>query len=331
MVGVVRRREFITILGGAAIAWWRDGLAQTSTKVYRLGSLDPVRPLSATSPDATILLGVLKEDGYTLGGNLAYDARGASGDNSRLPDLLNDFKASGVDVIVTLGYPATLAAKIAGIPTVVASGVGDPVATGLVKSLAQPGGTVTGISDNATTLSTKRLSLLKELLPKLHRVAMLWNADDLGMSLRYEASAAAASSIGVIVQPLGVREPDDFTKAFETMDRELPDAILMMSDTLTILNRKRVFDYAEAKHLPAIYESEPYVRAGGLMSYGADRKESFQRAATLVDRIFKGAKPADLPFEQPTRYLFAINLGIAKTMGLEIPPNLLAFADEVIE
>src|SRR5215471_16697603 len=243
---------------------------------------------------------------------------------TRLPEVMEDFKASGVDAIVTIGYPATLAAKTAGIPTVVAAGVGDPVATGLVKSLAQPGGTVTGISDNATTLSTKRLSLLKELLPNLRRVAMLWNADDLGMSLRYEASAAVARSIGVIVQPLGVREPHDFTKAFETMDREPPDAILMMSDTLTVLNRKYVFDYAAAKRLPAIYESEPYVRAGGLMSYGGDRRESFQRAAAMVDRIFKGAKPADLPFEQPTRYLFMINLGVAKAIGLTIPNNLLA-------
>ena len=326
----MRRREFITILCGAAIGSC-DAFGQPSTKVYRLGSLDPARPLSATGPDAMIILGALAERGYALGRNLFYDARACGGDNSKLPDLLQDFKASGVDVIVTIGYPATLAAKTAGIPTVVAAGVGDPVATGLVKSLAQPGGIVTGISDNATTLSTKRLSLLKELLPRLRKVAMLFNADDLGMSLRFEASAAAASSIGVTVQPLGVREPNDFTTAFELMDREPPDAILMMSDTLTLLNRKRVFDYAAAKRLPAIYESAPYVQNGGLMSYGADRKESFQRAAALVDRILKGANPADLPFEQPTHYLFLINLGVAKAMGLEIPPNLLALADNVIE
>jgi putative tryptophan/tyrosine transport system substrate-binding protein len=327
----MRRRDFITLLGGAAIAGSRDTLAQTSTKIHRLGSLDPARPLSATSADAIVLLGELGQRGYTLGQNLAYDARASGGDNSKLPDVLQDFKASGVDVIVTIGYPATLAAQAAGILTVVAAGVGDPVATGLVKSLARPGGFVTGISDDAITLSTKRLSLLKELLPGLRRVAMLWNADDLAMSLRYETSAVAARSIGVAVQPLGVREPNDFARAFETMDREPPDAILMMSDTLTVLNRERVIDYAVAKRLPAIYESEPYVRNGGLMSYGADRKESFQRAAALVERIFKGAKPADLPFEQPTRYLFVINRGIAKAMGLDIPPNLLALADEVVE
>jgi putative ABC transport system substrate-binding protein len=323
----MRRREFITLLLGPAVAP-RDALGQATAKIYRLGSLDPARPLSANSPDATTLLSALAERGYMLGRNLAHDARASGGDNSKLPEVL---EASGVDVIVTIGYPSALAAKTAGIPTVAAAGVGDPVATGLVKSLAHPGGIVTGISDDATTLSTKRLSLLKELLPHLRRVATLGNADDLAMSLRYEASAAAARLVGVTVQPLGVREPNDFAKAFEMMDREPPDAILMMSDTLTVLNRKSVFDYAAAKRLPAIYESEPYVRAGGLMSYGGDRKELFQRAAALTDRIFEGARPGDLPFEQPTRYKFMINLGVAKAMDLAVPPQLLALADEVIE
>jgi putative ABC transport system substrate-binding protein len=213
----------------------------------------------------------------------------------------------------------------------VAFGVGDPVATGLVANLARPGGNITGISDVATTLSTKRLGLLKELLPKLHRVGMLWNKDDLGMSLRYDASAKAAGAIGVDVQAVGVREPDDFNEAFTAMDREPPDAILMVSDSLTMLNRKRVFDYAAIHRLPAIYEYDPLVHEGGLMSYGPDLHESLERAASMVDRIFKGEKPADLPFEQPTRYLFVINLKTAKSIGLDIPPTLLALADEVIE
>jgi putative ABC transport system substrate-binding protein len=229
------------------------------------------------------------------------------------------------------GYPTAVAAKAAGIPTVVAFGVGDPVATGLVVNLARPENNITGISDVATTLSTKRLGLLKELLPKLHRVAMLWNKDDLGMSLRYTASAKAAEAMGVEVQAVGVREPDDFNEAFAVMDREPPDAILMVSDSLTVLNRKRVFDYASAHRLPAIYEYDPLVREGGLMSYGPDLKESFERAASMVDRILKGAKPADLPFEQPTRYLFVLNLKTAKSINLEIPPTVLALADEVVE
>jgi ABC-type uncharacterized transport system substrate-binding protein len=327
----MRRREFFTLLGSAAAAWSRDGVAQTSTKIFRLGTLAPGLPISANSPQGAILLAALAERGYTLGQNLAFDARGAGGEKSKLPQLLQDFKASGVDAIVVIGYPTALAAKAAGIPTVIAFGGGDPLATGLVESLARPGANVTGISDVATTLSTKRLSLLKALLPKLRRVAMLWNRDDLGMSLRYEASAKAAVSLGATVQPLGVREPDDFNGVFEAMDRDPPDAILMVSDSLTTLNRKRVFEYATAKRLPAIYEYDSLVRDGGLMSYGPDLTESFQRAAAMIDRIFKGAKPAELPFEQPTHYMFVINLNAAKAIGLDIPPSLLALADEVIE
>ena len=184
---------------------------------------------------------------------------------------------------------------------------------------------------DAAALSTKRLGLLKAISPQLRRVAMLWNKDDLGMSQRYEASAKAAQEIGVTVQPLGVREPNDFDEAFAAMDREPPGAILMVSDSLTLLNRKRVIDYAAEHRLPAIYEQDFVTRDGGLMSYGADPKESFDRAAALVVRIFKGEKPADLPVEIPTRYLFVINMKTAKAMNLTVPNNLLALADEVIE
>jgi putative ABC transport system substrate-binding protein len=326
----MRRREFITVIGGAA-TWPLAARGQQAARIFRLGTLTPSLPISATSPLGAVLLGELAQRGYTLGQNLAFDARSAGGEKARLPQLLLDFQASGVDAIVATGYPTAVAAKTAGIPTVVAYGAGDPVATGLVVSLARPGGSITGISDDATTLSTKRLSLLKGLSPKIQRVAMLWNRDDLGMSLRYEASAQAAQSLGVAVQPLGVREPDDFIGVFEAMDRDPPDAILMVSDSLTTLNRKRVFDYAATHRLPAIYEYDPLVRDGGLMSYGPDLKESMQRAAAMVDRIFKGAKPSELPFERPTRYLFVVNLKTAKAIGLEFPPALIALADEVIE
>jgi putative ABC transport system substrate-binding protein len=168
-------------------------------------------------------------------------------------------------------------------------------------------------------------------VPGLRQVAMLWNQDDLGMTLRYRASAQAAESLGVRVQALGVREPDDFEAAFAAMNADMPDAILMVADTLTNLNRKRVFDFAVERRLPAIYELAFLVRDGGLMSYGPDLRELYERAAALVDRILKGARPADLPFEQPTRYLFAVNLKTAKAIGLEVPPMLLARADEVIE
>ena len=327
----MQRREFVALLGGMAAAWPQAVIAQTPSKIHRLGSVGPVDPLAENTPRGSVLLRELARRGYTLGQNLSYEPRGARAQLSRLPEFFQEFKAKQIDVVVTVGYPATLVAKSSGLPTVVAYGVGDPVATGLIDRLARPGGNITGISDMAAELSTKRLSLLKLLMPTLRRVAMLWNKDDLGMTLRYEASAKAAASLGVTVQPLGVREPEDFDEAFAAMNREPPEAILMVSDSLTILNRRRVFDFAAARRLPAIYESENLVRDGGLMSYGAELKESFERAAALVDLIFKGAKPADLPFEQPTRYRFMLNLNTAKAIGLEIPKTLLALADEVIE
>jgi putative ABC transport system substrate-binding protein len=327
----MKRRDFIALFGTVVIA---PGVAITQTpgKVYRLALVSGGGIVPETALYAKLLLGGLAKLGYTPGQNLAFEGpRGTAGQPVQLPRLMEELKAAKVDAIVVIGYPTAVAAKAAGLPTVVAFGVGDPVATGLVVNLARPEGNITGISDVATTLSTKRLSLLKELLPKLHRVAMLWNKDDLGMSLRYDASAQAAAAMGVEVEAVGVREPDDFNEAFAVMDRQPSDAILMVSDSLTVLNRKRVFDYAALHRLPAIYEYDPLVREGGLMSYGPDLRESFDRAAAMVDRIFKGAKPADLPFEQPTRYLFVLNLKTAKSIGLEIPPTVLALADDVVE
>jgi putative ABC transport system substrate-binding protein len=175
------------------------------------------------------------------------------------------------------------------------------------------------------------MALIKQAVPKAQRVAVLWNMDDIAMSNRYDASDGAARSLGVTVQALGVREPNDFNSVFEAMDRERPDAILMVADSLTILNRKRVYDYAGEHRIPAVYEYDFLVRDGGLMSYGPDMKESVERAADLVVRIFKGARPGDLPFEEPTRYPLVINLKTAKATGIQFPPNFLALADEVIE
>jgi ABC-type uncharacterized transport system substrate-binding protein len=326
----MQRRKFVTLLAGAVFAGPRAVLAETS-KVYRLGTLTAGPPMSAAAGDGAILVEGLKRRGYTLGRNLAFEARGVMGNVGQMPQRMQELKAANIDVVVTVSYPAALVAKSSNIATVIASGSGDPVETGLVASLAHPGGNVTGISDVAEMLTTKRLSLLKEMSPQLRRIAMLWNKNDLGMSLRYEASAKAARDLDVTVQPLGVREPDDFNEAFEVMNREPPDAILMVSDSLTLLNRKRVFAYAAERHLPAIYEAESIAREGGLMSYGPDRREVFDRTAALVDRIFKGTKPADLPVEQPTRYVFVLNLKTAKATGLTVPNTLLALADEVVE
>jgi putative tryptophan/tyrosine transport system substrate-binding protein len=326
----VKRREFLGFLCCTAIAAPRAAVAQTS-KIFRLGTLSVTSPIPPTEGAGAMLIAGLSQRGYALGQNLAYETRGTAGKLSQMANLMQELKAANVDVVMTIGYPAAVAAKASGLATVIAAGSGDPVVTGLVESLARPGGNVTGISDDAGALSTKRLGLLKAISPQLRRVAMLWNKDDLGMSQRYDASAKAARDIDVTVLPLGVREPDDFNEAFAAMDRNPPDAILMVTDSLTLLNRKRVFEYAAEHRLPAIFEQDFMARDGGLMSYGADPRGSFDRAAALAARIFQGAKPADLPFEIPTRYLFVINLKTAKAMNLTVPNNVLALADQVIE
>src|SRR6202167_1974075 len=273
----MKRRDVLQllVLAGAAIAGPRAAAAQTSSRVFRLGTLTVGPTIPPTAGTGAMLIAGLAQRGFTLGQNLAYEARGAAGNVGQTPNLVQGLKAANVDVVVTVSSPAAAAAKESGVATVIASGSGDPVKTGLVASLARPGGNVTGIADDAAALSTKRLGYLKALSPQLRKVAMLWNKDDLGMSQRYDASAQAAQEIGVTVEPLGVREPDDFNEAFAAMDRDPPDAILMFSDSLTLLNRKRVFDYALQHRLPAIYEQDSIARDGGLMSYGSDQKESF--------------------------------------------------------
>lgn len=326
----MRRRAVLQVLASVAAITPQRGWSLRGP-VARVGFLTPGPLLAQTDARVAAIMTGLLEHGYAPGRNLIIEQRAALGRTQDLPLLAQELAAAKVDVIVTNGFPPALAAKATGLPTVAAAGVGDPVATGLIGSLARPGTNVTGISDDASELSTKRLGLLKELVPQLHRVAMLWNQDDLGMSLRYKASSEAAVGLGVAVQALGVREPDDFNVAFTAMDRERPDAILMVSDSLTVLNRRRVFDYAAAHRLPAIYEAEMFVRDGGLMSYGADSTESYRRAAGFVDQILRGANAAELPFERPTRYVFALNLKTANASGVQIPPLLLARADVVIE
>ena len=228
-----------------------------------------------------------------------------------------------VDVIVTFGYPAALAAKVSAneTPTVV-SGAGDPVATGLVEGLSRPGGYLTGVTELSTELSAKRLEILRDAVPDLRRVAMLWNAADLGMTLAHPRLGS---------KTLGVREPNDFEQAFTEMTRHRPDAILMVSHALTIPNRKRVVEFAATNRLPSIFEAAALVRQGGLTSYGPKQSDIGERVAEFVVRILRGARPADLPLELPTRIDLVINFKTVKALGLAIPPALLARADEVIE
>ena len=218
------------------------------------------------------------------------------------------------------------------IPIVMAPAAGDAVAGGLVASLARPGGNVTGLSDESILLSGKRMEILTETVPKASRIAVIWNANDEGMTLRYREIEKAARILKVEVQAFGVRAPDDFPGAFSTMMQRRPDAVFLVADNLTIGNRKQLAEFAANNRLPAMYEFSLFVHdAGGLMSYGPNIASQFRRAAYYVDRILKGAKPADLPVEQPTTYELVINLEVARALGLTIPQSVLVRADEVIK
>jgi putative ABC transport system substrate-binding protein len=325
----MKRRAFIAGLVGTAVGS-RVTIAQS--RIYRVGVINPGDPFPDTSYFGSAIIHGFAKEGYGIGRNLLLDQRGAQGHKDRLPDLVDELVAAKVNVFLIVGYDPVLAIKqrAATVPAVITQ-AGDPVALGLVESLAHPGGNITGISDVSVELSPKRLELLKEMAPQLNRVAMLWNADNLGMTLRYRAAAEAAKVLGVSVQPLGVREPEDFQEAFAAMTRDMPDAILMVADRLTTLNRRRVYEFAAAHRLPAIYEYDLFPRDGGLMSYGPNMADTYERAAWLIDSILKGAKPAELPFEQPTKFELVINLKTARELGIPVPPTLLARADEVIE
>jgi putative ABC transport system substrate-binding protein len=297
----------------------------------KIGLMSPAPP-PALAAVSTGLAAALAQRGLVSDRDFTIELRSAEGKVERLPVLAKELVDAHVAVIVTSSYPAARAASDAtsAIP-IVSINAGEPVETGFAATLAHPGGNVTGLSDMSSELSAKRLELLRLVVPGMKRVAMLWNAEDLGMTGRYKAASAGAATMGIAVQALGVREPDDFNSAFAAMVREKPDGILMVTDILTLLNRKRVFEFADAHHLPAIYEFDNLTRDGGLMSYGADGKEVLARVSDLIMRILKGAKPADLPFEQPTRFLFVVNRKTADSDGLTLPQSLLERADEVIE
>ena len=329
----MRRREFLETLSVAVGAAPPCGAAaQARPDAHRIGLLSTAAPVTPDDGFGPSLFRALAQRGYALDRNLLVETHGVMGTVERLPQLVDRLVADQVEVIVTFGYPAALAAKqrSAAVPVVLV-GAGDPVATGLVDSLARPGSNVTGVTEIATDLSAKRLELLKEVVPTIGNVAVLWNADDLAMTLRYRAVEATGRALGVAVRPLGVRAPDDFEAAFSAMTRDPPDAILMVTDTLTRLNRKRVYEFAAAHRLPAVYEEDSFARDGGLMSYGPDRDEVLDRAAGLVDRILHGARPSELPLEQPTRFRVAVNLKTAEALGLTVPQSVLFSADELIE
>ena len=329
---LVVRSAFIVSLALAFLAAPFPGAAQPPSKEFRVGHLFGGGRTPDGLPPGPLREG-LRELGYVEGRNVTYEARFAEGKVDRLPGLAMELVRVKVDVIVAQGGPAAVAAKQATstIPIVIAPASGDAVATGLIASLARPGGNVTGMTDEVVQLSAKRMEMLKEALPKARLIAVIWNANDEGMTLRSRGIEQAARTLRLEVQTLGVREPDDFDVAFSTMARRRPDAMYLVADAVTSMHRKRLIEFAATHRIPAIYEFSFLVRDGGLMSYGPSPEEAFRRAALYIDRIFKGAKPADLPAEQPTRYYFTVNLKTATTLGLTIPPLLMQRADDVIQ
>jgi len=325
------RRTVILAFGGSLLATPFVSHAQKVAKVWLIGFLaNGARPADGAPPAA--FRQALEELGYVGGKNVTYIGRWSETKFERLPGLAVELVGLDVDLLLTTGAPAAEAAKAATstIPIVVVV-PGDADATGLVASLARPGGNITGISDPATELSAKRLGLLKEAVPSATRVAVMWNANDRAMTLRYNEVERAARVLHVNVEPLGVRGPDDIDAALSNMTRERPDALFLVADSLTIVNRKRIIDFAATHHIPAMYELSLYVRDGGLMSYGPNMDDMYRRAATYVDRIFKGTKPSALPVELPSKLEFVIDLKTAKALGLTIPQSLRMRADEVIQ
>jgi len=324
------RRTFLWATAGGLLAASLAAEALQAGTVARIGVLELGSELTS-GPQEAFRQG-LRELGYVQGQNIVLEYRFAEGRADRLPDFAAELVRHKVDVIVAGGTPAPLAAKHATstIPIVMAA-AGDPVRTGLVANLAKPGGNVTGLSTSTPDLAAKRLELLKEVVPGVSRVAVLWNAANPFTVLNMRETEAAARTLGLHVQSLEVRGLDDFDNALPAAIRGRAGALIVVDDPLTCLHRERLGDFAAKNRLPTMYGFRQCAGTGGLMSFGASLADLYRRAAIYVDKILKGAKPRDLPVEQPTKFELVINLKTAKALGLTIPPSLLLRADQVIE
>jgi putative tryptophan/tyrosine transport system substrate-binding protein len=327
----MNRREFITLLGGAVAAWPLAAAAQQqATSPRRIGVL--LVGLSPESKEAKQFRLGLRDAGYSEGRDVVIEWRSANGDYDRVPELVADLIRNKMDVVVqdsTIGTDVTKRATST-IPIVMAL-VLDPIGSGLVGNLAHPDGNVTGLSMMATELYPKRLQLLKEVNPQLTRVAVFWNPDHPFHAKAIEILKAIASSLSLELSFMGVRTPEQFGPAFSDVSLAKAQALYVVEDPIFFAHRMPLLKLASSARLPTIHETRRFPEAGALMSYGPDLYDLFRRAAIYVDRILKGAKPADLPVEQPTKFELVINLQTAKALGLEIPDRLLALSDEVIE
>jgi putative tryptophan/tyrosine transport system substrate-binding protein len=328
---VARRRFLATLLGGAVAAWPLAARAQQARKVPRVGLLSTFSPSDAMPWHQAFRQG-LRELGWVEGENISIEYRYAEARLDRLPDLATDLVRLNVDLIFTDTPSPAFAGRNATrtIPIVIASG-SDLVASGLAESLARPGGNITGLDQIAPELGGKRLELLKETVPKLSRVVVLWNPQNQTSTRNWNELQDPARQLGVALHSLEVRSADELDKAFEVVSMAHADALVILPESAFVANLKRIADFSAKNRLPSIFHLREFADAGGLMTYGPDGSDLFRRAAAYVDKILKGAKPADLPIQLPTKFEFVINLKTAKALGLEIPPTLLARADEVIE
>ena len=325
----MKRRAFIAGLGSAA-AWPRMARAQQAGKLPTVGFLGPLTPTTQNDWTAAFVQG-MREHGWIEGRTIAIEYRWAEGRNERFAEIVAEFVRLKVDIIVTGGTAAVIAAKQATLVIPIVFGTaGDPVGTGLVASLARPGGNVTGLSNQSADVAGKRLELLRDAVPNLHRLAIMANvAVPIGI-LEMAEVQAAARTLDLDIATLETRRAEDIAPAIEALKGHM-DALYVVTDPLMNTNRVRISTVALDAKLPTMHGLRGYVEAGGLMSYGTNLPESFRRAADLVDKILRGAKPADIPVEQPTEFDLVINLKTARALGITIPSSLLARADEVIE
>ena len=324
----MRRREFISFVGGLVV-WNSAARAQRSSRLHRVGMLER----TSVAINAANLDGFregLRDLGHSDGGSYIIEYRSADGIDELFPNLAAELVRLNVDVILTRGTPAALAAKnaTATIPVIMV-GIGDPVGQGLVDSLARPGGNVTGLSALVTDLYAKRVQLLREVVPGARRIAALFNMSNLAIPPQWREVETTARSLAMQPQLLDVRKPDDLGPAFVAATAQGADMLIVGLETLTQANQRVIVDLAMRHTLPAIYASKEFI--GGLLTYGVNYPDQYRRAASFVDKVLRGAKPAELPVEQPTKLELVINLKTAKALGITVPPVLLARADEVIE
>jgi putative tryptophan/tyrosine transport system substrate-binding protein len=323
----MRRRDFIKVIAGSAIGWPLAARAQQAGKVWRIGFI-----AHGHESFYDALFERLREYGYEEGRNLIVERRYARGQAERFKEFAAEMVRLNVDVVVVVTTPAALAVMNASktIPIVHPNAI-DPLNTGLIASLAHPGGNLTGGAQLTAEVSAKRLEILKRVVPGLSRVAGLWNPGNPALVFSWRETQGAARALGVKLQSHEVQGPKDFATEFAVIAEERPDALLVVQDAVTMQQRNEIIDFAIQKRLPSMFQEKGWAVAGGLMSYGENLPSMYRRAAHFVDRIFKGAKPADLPVEQAAKFDMVLNIRTAKAIGLTFPDSIIALADETIE